>query len=163
MPGTNFENDSEGYDPQDQAEALDETQTAGDDSPAEMRTFEELPDVEDLTQKAGDRDDDEALAMDADEFEEFRRSLLEPMIARHEEMFPLLHQRLRARAPTNDSPAGERSSWPEPDWIAPESRPFASEPRAAAAVPKKSTIDRYGPCPCGSGKKFKFCCGAKGR
>jgi hypothetical protein len=34
----------------------------------EDRTFEELPDVEDLTQAAGDRDDDEALALDADEF-----------------------------------------------------------------------------------------------
>jgi hypothetical protein len=35
----------------------------------EDRTFEELPDVEDLTQTAGDRDDDEALALDADEFD----------------------------------------------------------------------------------------------
>jgi hypothetical protein len=35
-----------------------------------MRTFEELPDVLDVTQVAGDRDDDEALALDADEFDE---------------------------------------------------------------------------------------------
>lgn len=35
----------------------------------EARTFEELPEVEDLTQLAGDRDDDEALALDADEFD----------------------------------------------------------------------------------------------
>ena len=35
-----------------------------------MRTFEELPDVEDVTQAVGDRDDDEALALDADEFDE---------------------------------------------------------------------------------------------
>jgi hypothetical protein len=35
----------------------------------EDRTFEELPDVEDLTQVAGDRDDDEAMALDASEFD----------------------------------------------------------------------------------------------
>lgn len=23
-------------------------------------------------------------------------------------------------------------------------------------------IDKYKPCPCGSGKKYKFCCGKKG-
>ncbi len=73
--------DSDDIDPQDNAEAFDESNTAGGegsvslgfDSPldvgSEMRTFEELPDVEDLTQAAGDRDDDEALALDADEFD----------------------------------------------------------------------------------------------
>ena len=80
MPGTSFESDSD-FDPQDQAEAFDESMTVGGegsvalggDSPlevgAEMRTFEELPEVEDLTQLIGDRDDDEALALDADEFD----------------------------------------------------------------------------------------------
>ena len=73
--------DSDG-DAQDQAEALDESMTVGGegdsplggDSPLavgeDMRTFEELPDVLDVTQAAGDRDDDEALALDADEFDE---------------------------------------------------------------------------------------------
>lgn len=88
-----------------------------------------------------------SLGMDDDEFDDFRRSVLEPMIARHEQMFPLLHERRRAPASV-----GGRSSWPEP-------RPLASEPRAAQPE-KKSTGDRYAPCPCGSGKKFKFCCGA---
>jgi hypothetical protein len=80
MPGTSFESDAD-FDPQDQAEAFDESNLAGGegdvalggDSPLsvgeDMRTFEELPDVEDLTQAAGDRDDDEALALDADEFD----------------------------------------------------------------------------------------------
>lgn len=90
-----------------------------------------------------------SLEMNDDDFEELRHSVLEPMIARHEEMFPQLHQRQRA-----PSSAGGRSSWLEP-------RPFASEPRAAAGA-KKSTLDRYAPCPCGSGKKYKFCCGAQG-
>jgi len=74
--------DSDDFDPQDQAETFDESNLAGGegdvslggDSPLgvgeDMRTFEELPDVEDLTQVAGDRDDDEALALDADEFDE---------------------------------------------------------------------------------------------
>jgi uncharacterized protein YecA (UPF0149 family) len=90
------------------------------------------------------------LGMEADEFEDFRRSLLEPMIARHKAMFPRLHQRLR-----EPSSAGGRSSWLE-------SRPVASGPPTASPE-KKSTIDRYAPCPCGSGKKYKFCCGAKAR
>jgi hypothetical protein len=34
-----------------------------------MRTFEEMPDVYDVTRRAGDRDDDEELALDADEFD----------------------------------------------------------------------------------------------
>jgi hypothetical protein len=56
------------YDAQDSAEALDETNYNEDDV-GEMRTFEELPDVLDVTQVDGDRDEDEALALDADEFD----------------------------------------------------------------------------------------------
>jgi hypothetical protein len=55
-------------DPQDGAEALDEDKLDPAEQRGEMRTFEELADVEDLTQARGDRDDDEALALDADEF-----------------------------------------------------------------------------------------------
>ena len=81
MPGTSFDSDPD-FDPQDQAEVFDESNTVGGegaaaqggDSPVEvgedMRTFEELPDVLDMMQKVGDRSDDEALALDADEFEE---------------------------------------------------------------------------------------------
>ena len=57
-------------DPQEGAEALDETNYDLDEQRDEMRTFEELPDVLDVTQAVGDRDDDEALALDADEFDE---------------------------------------------------------------------------------------------
>jgi len=57
-------------DPQDQAEALDEDNHDLAEERNEMRTFEELPDLLDVTQAAGDRDDDEALALDADEFDE---------------------------------------------------------------------------------------------
>ena len=79
MPGTSFDSDSD-FDPQDQAETFDESMTVGgegdvslaDDSPVtpgeDMRTFEEMPDVYDVTTRAGDRDEDEELALDADEF-----------------------------------------------------------------------------------------------
>jgi len=60
----------EDTDPQDGAESLDETNYDLSEGVGEMRTFEELPDVLDVTQAAGDRDDDEALALDADEFDE---------------------------------------------------------------------------------------------
>jgi hypothetical protein len=81
MSTPRFDSDND-YDPQDQAEALDESMTVGGegsvslggDSPlevgAEMRTFEEMPDVLDMMQRVGDRDDDEGLALDADEFDE---------------------------------------------------------------------------------------------
>lgn len=60
--------ESPDLDGQDGAEAFDAL--LDDESGlGEARTFEELPEVEDLTQLAGDRDDDEALALDADEFD----------------------------------------------------------------------------------------------
>ena len=57
-------------DAQDGAEALDETNTDDREEMNEMRTFEEMPEVLDMTTAVGDRDDDEALALDADEFDE---------------------------------------------------------------------------------------------
>jgi len=78
MPGTNFENDADGYDPQDQSEAFDETNFIDGEETGQARSFtgatdggvfEDLPEVEDLTQIDGDRDDDEALAFDAAEFD----------------------------------------------------------------------------------------------
>ncbi|WP_293898012.1 primosomal protein [Phenylobacterium sp.] len=57
------------FDDQDRAEALDESMLNEDALADEGRTFEELPDLLDVTQADGDRDDDEALALDADEFD----------------------------------------------------------------------------------------------
>lgn len=80
MPTPRFHSDP-GSDPQDQAETFDESQTVGGegsvslggDSPArvgeEMRTFEEMPDVRDVTSRDGDADAEEALALDEDEFD----------------------------------------------------------------------------------------------
>lgn len=81
MPGTSFDSEPD-FDPQDQAETFDESMTVGGEgdvslgfespvTPGEdMRTFEEMPDVYDVTTRAGDRDEDEELALDADEFSE---------------------------------------------------------------------------------------------
>lgn len=66
MPGTSFDGD---YEPQDQAEALDDTNLE-EEGDTERRTFEELPELLDLTRADGDRDDDEGRALNADEFDE---------------------------------------------------------------------------------------------
>lgn len=63
MPGLDGRQDFDG-DEQDQAETFDEDNFDASDpgfDTAEMRTFEEIPDVLDVTSRAGDDDDDEAL------------------------------------------------------------------------------------------------------
>ena len=89
------------------------------------------------------RDMRTALNMDEAEFDEFRRSIVAPMVRRHEEMFPLMHRRLAMNA---------AQSSPSP----------RAQPRIAATA-QSSPTDRYAPCPCNSGEKYKFCCGAKRR
>ena len=84
-----------------------------------------------------------SLHMDEDEFDEFRRSIIDPMIRRHEEMFPLMHR----RGSTAASPSG-----PSP----------RAQSRAAAGESYPGT-EPYAPCPCKSGRKYKFCCRRKGR
>jgi uncharacterized protein YecA (UPF0149 family) len=88
----------------------------------------------------------QSLEMNDEEFDAFRRGLIDPMIRRHHEMFPLMHQRrATARSQNGSSP-----------WALPE----MAEPAEASPSPP---TDRYAPCPCNSGRKFKFCCGAKRR
>ena len=65
--------DIDGYDEQDQSEVFDEDNLDPADAGAptnEFRTFEEIPDVLDVTHADGDEDDDLDLAADADEFSE---------------------------------------------------------------------------------------------
>jgi hypothetical protein len=86
----------------------------------------------------------QTLGMDDAEFAEFRRSVIVPMIRRHEEMFPGLHRRdFGDSAPISSSPQ--------------------THTRKAAPGERYPGTDRYAPCPCGSGEKYKFCCGAKRR
>ena len=84
-----------------------------------------------------------SLQMDEDEFDDFRRSIIDPMIRRHQEMFPLMHR-----------PGSTAASPRAPSLQAPS--------RAAAGEASPGT-DPYAPCPCKSGRKYKFCCRAKGR
>jgi hypothetical protein len=85
----------------------------------------------------------QSLGMDDQEFAEFRRSIVDPMIQRHHEMFPWMHRR--------DSLDPLQSISPLP-----------ARPRTAASGEKYPGTDRYAPCPCGSGEKYKFCCGKRG-
>jgi hypothetical protein len=84
-----------------------------------------------------------SLQMDEDQFDEFRRSIIDPMIQRHQEMFPLMHRR------------GSTAAWPS------GSSPQAHS-RAAAGEAYPGT-EPYALCPCKSGRKYKFCCKRKGR
>jgi uncharacterized protein YecA (UPF0149 family) len=87
----------------------------------------------------------QSLGMAEEEFDEFRRSVIVPMIQRHENMFPFRHQR-----------ESHRSSQSGPSLLP------AQPGKTARGEPYPGT-DRYAPCPCGSGEKYKFCCGKKGR
>ena len=78
MTGGTFESDRDDFDSQDQSEAFDEANTVGNGDQGEVRTFaeaderttfEEMPDVVDLMQAVGDRDEEVAIALDADEFD----------------------------------------------------------------------------------------------
>ena len=84
------------------------------------------------------------LAMDDEAFGEVRRTIIEPMVRRHEDMF------------------GRSHGW---DSMIPALRRDHSRPYARTMASPKTTavIDRYAPCPCNSGKKYKFCCGLKRR
>jgi uncharacterized protein YecA (UPF0149 family) len=77
------------------------------------------------------------LKMNDADFESFRRSVIEPMIERHQQMFSGLRER----------------------FTAPMRRDVGSTSIPAAHGKKYPGADRYGPCPCNSGKKYKFCCG----
>jgi uncharacterized protein YecA (UPF0149 family) len=75
-----------------------------------------------------------ALKMTDGEFADFQQSVILPMIRRHCEMFPGLHAHFKQASNTVG---------------------IASSP-----TKKYPGTDRYAPCPCGSGRKYKFCCGA---
>lgn len=86
----------------------------------------------------------ETLGMEESEFEDFRSSIIEPMIKRHYQLFPNLPRRGEKREP---SPRPQTQRVPKP-VVSP------------SPIPKKSgKVGRNDPCPCNSGKKYKKCCG----
>ena len=76
-----------------------------------------------------------ALDMADEEFAEFRELVILPMIRRHHEMFPGMHVR----------------STQTPNTVGVVSSPTEKYPGTG----------RNAPCPCGSGRKYKLCCGAR--
>ncbi|MSR59789.1 MAG: hypothetical protein EXS05_19480 [Planctomycetaceae bacterium] len=79
------------------------------------------------------------LGMDDTEYDEFRHAVVIPMIRRHEEMFPQMHQN-RATVPSQNEP------------------PPRAHPKKAATTEKYPGTEPYALCPCNSGRKYKFCC-----
>jgi uncharacterized protein YecA (UPF0149 family) len=75
------------------------------------------------------------LKMTDGEFAEFRQHVVLPMIQRHREMFPRLH----VRSKQTSNMVGVVSS----------------------LTKKYPGTGRNTPCPCGSGRKYKLCCGAQ--
>ena len=89
-----------------------------------------------------------SLKMNDEEFDDFRHSIVVPMIQRHQEMFPQMHRRVS----TNSSQSGPSPSGPS----------LRARARMTAAAEAYPGTDRYAPCPCNSGQTYKFCCGKKG-
>lgn len=84
------------------------------------------------------------LEMNDEEFDDFRNSIVVPMIRRHQEMFPQMHGR--------DLTTSSRRGMTVPE-----------RPRMVSSAETYPRTDRYAPCPCNSGRKYKFCCGKKRR
>jgi len=83
----------------------------------------------------------DALKMTDDaEFAALRDTVIMPMIRRHEEMFPAMHGGRSRRTERVSVPQRMRSVSP-------------------ARREEDRNIGRNDPCPCGSGKKYKRCCG----
>ncbi|MDD4539495.1 MAG: SEC-C metal-binding domain-containing protein [Lentisphaeria bacterium] len=84
-----------------------------------------------------------------------RRNVVEPMIRRYNEMFPdssRLDSLLGgAAAPRRGKPSGGRRALPNMDELSVEIIPPKQE--------KFPGTSRNAPCPCGSGLKYKRCCG----
>lgn len=75
------------------------------------------------------------LKMTDAEFAEFRQHVIRPMIQRHHEMFPGMNT------------------------LSPPTAKTVAAPSSPAGKPPGT--GRNAPCPCGSGRKYKHCCGAR--
>ena len=82
----------------------------------------------------------QSFEMDDAEFEDFRQSVVLPMIRRHHDMFP-------------DMPSYGSASDAKTTTV--REVPLSKTPRAQ----RYPGTGRNAPCPCNSGKKYKHCCG----
>lgn len=89
-----------------------------------------------------------SLKLNDEEFDLFRRNMVDPMIARYRDMF----------GGTALSGGARRSHlMPVPsDELSMEMAPSRSSTATRLEKPKAG---RNEPCPCGSGRKYKICCG----
>jgi hypothetical protein len=71
-----------------------------------------------------------------------------------------LHRWDRAYSRDIDRALKALNSLPEPEPAEPSAETAETKPMPALA-PAKPTLN--GPCPCGSGRKYKRCCGAEAR
>ncbi len=83
-----------------------------------------------------------SLKMGDEEFEAFRRTVITPMLQRHQTMFA----NTQRRGSTDVSNSGP--------WR-------RTRPTGETTAEENPKTDRYAPCPCNSGLKYKFCCGKK--
>jgi hypothetical protein len=79
-----------------------------------------------------------SMNLDDQEIAELRHDIIDPMIRRHEEMFP----HMGSRAPSRTA-----------------GFPMAMPPRPTPLHTDGPRVGRNSPCPCGSGRKYKQCCG----
>lgn len=94
---------------------------------------------EDMHQETLD-DLQQTFKMDDGEFEDFKGAVVFPMIQRHYDMFPHMHE----QDMSND--VETQSMWEK-------------EAPIPAAAEMHSATSPNAPCPCNSGKKYKKCCG----
>ncbi len=80
-----------------------------------------------------------SLKMADEEFEAFRRSVITPMFQRHQMLFAKTHR--RGSTDVSNSGPGHRTG-----------------PTLKTTAEENPKTERYEPCPCNSGLKFKFYC-----
>lgn len=98
-----------------------------------------------------------ALGLNDEEFADFRQNILMPMIERHHRMFPGMRR-------LGGNPSASSPRIPAPHLVDPAPVDETAHLGAAPIGPtvrleKASVAGRNEPCPCGSGKKYKRCCG----
>jgi hypothetical protein len=97
------------------------------------------------------------LKMEDKEFEDFQRLFIGPMIERHQEMFPMLHGQRSRGFSVSDFSGADR--WADAPSAPTQTKTWGA--KTAASSEAYPGTGRYAPCPCNSGRKYKFCCGAK--
>lgn len=86
------------------------------------------------------------LKMNDEDARMFRIDMVEPMMQRHRKMYPLLH----ARRSTSGAADHESTA---------SGIPLLGQRQAPKPPEMYPGTERYAPCPCNSGRKYKFCCG----